>query len=446
MDNEFSFSSNKIPYDDTPIFRKTKNNNNILKSLKGKIFAIAFAILFVLNIALCITCGIYLQNGKIKVVNIYNDTFSGQTVTHLSDSMRSAKYHSVCVAAGLGANGINILQGDKLTNHQFFNFTKSHGSGFLYKIVGDSAYFVTCYHVINYQEDESQANSNRIWVLPATMLIPLEVELVSYSLVDDVAVLKYTHSNILETLEGCTPVDVYDSTFVSEYEDVFTIGNPLNYGLTGTNGKLTAFRQMVMMSGNQYCWIKTNTAINPGNSGGPLFNANGQLIGMVNANIPETANGDPVSNMAFAIPGTLVTAIADNIIENNGNSKPLLANLGISFDVDEIMGIEHYKDKYKDQNGDYKEVEQQYVIVKSMDNNSIAKAQGIKEKDRIVSMQVQLISRDEPVLVPILNKYTFYEYAYGIVQGSFITLNIERQNEKNETISLSITVRATKYS
>ena len=446
MDSFENSYTNKIPYDDTPIFRKNSIDKQS-KSLKTKIFSVIFVLMFIMNIALMITCAIYLQNGKIKQVNIYNDKYSTQTVTHLVDSMRSAKAHSVCVAAGLGANGINILQGDKLTNSQFYSYTKSHGAGFLYKIVGDSAYFVTCYHVINYQEDESLANNNRIWVLPASMLVPLEVELVGYSKTDDVAVLKYTHSNILETLEGCTPVDVYDSTFLSEYEDVFTIGNPLNYGLTGTNGKITAFRQIVTMSGVKYSWIKTNAAINPGNSGGALYNANGQFIGMVNANIPETSTGDPVSNIAFAIPGRLVSSIADNIIENNiGLTKPVMVNLGITFGVDEIMGIERYKDVYQDQDGNYKDVEQQYVIIKSFDNNSLAKSAGLKEGDRIVSVELMLYGNDEPLLVPILNQYSFYEYAYAIVPSSFMKFNIARQNEFNETISMSVSVRATKYS
>lgn len=448
MDSLYNSSTKKIPYDDTPIYRRSSQNNKQLKSGKKiKIFSIFFAILFVLNISLCITCFTYLKNGKIKIVNIYNDKFSTQEVTYLVDSMRSAKYNSVCVAAGLSQNGISILPTDSLTNDQFFKNTKSHGAGFLYKIIGDSAYFVTCFHVINYNENEASVSSTRIWVLPASMLVPIEVELVSYSAKEDVAVLKYTHSNILETLEGTIPVEVYDSTFVTEYEDVFTIGNPLNYGFNGTSGKLTAFRQELTVSGVRYSWMKTDTAINPGNSGGGLFDSKGRLIGMVNANIPETASGDPVSNIAYAIPGTLVCSIADNIIENNLNlSSPKAVDLGINFAFDEIMGIERHKATYKDPNGEYKDVDQNFVIVSSFGSDSLAKKQGVKVGDRIVSMEIEMIGRDGTIVVPILDKFTFYEYAYAIKPSSFITLNIQRQNTQNETIDVQIIVRAIKTS
>ena len=440
---------NKIPYDDTPIFRveNQKNRNNGIKNIKfGPIFLI---IMIVLNVFLSITCYTYLKNGKIKQVNIYNDTYQSQEVTYMQDSMRSAKYHSVCVAAGLTKSGLaSIIPGVKLNNNDFYRKTKSHGAGFLYKIEGDTAYFITCFHVINFEKDESKVSQTRIWVLPASMLTPIEVELVSYSEKDDVAVLKYTHSNIIETLEGCTPVSVYDSTFVSEYEDVFTIGNPLNYGFTATSGKITAYRQSYIDddSNIEYYWMKTDAAINPGNSGGGLFNANGELIGMVNANIPTNSLGTPVNNTAFAIPGTLVVSIAENIIQNDlKHSAPSIINLGINLDIDEIMGVERQKSKYLDQYGNVKDLDQEYVIIDSFNPVSIAKSYGLKEKDRIVSIEIEMYGREGKIIVPILNKLTYYEYAYAIKPGSSIKFNIERQNSENKTIKLEIIVSGVKY-
>ena len=442
-------STKKIPYDDSPIIRQGAQKTTAKKNIGIKVFSVCFIALIVLNIALCITCYTYLQNGKIRIVNIYNDKFSSQEAVYLTDTMRTAKYHSVCVAAGLTQSGLaSIMPNSNLSNSEFFHKTKSHGAGFLYKIIGNSAYFVTCYHVINYDNDENTLSSTRIWVLPASMLVPIEVELVSYSAKDDVAVLKYTHNDILETLEGCTPVSCYDSTFLTEYEDVFTIGNPLNYGFTGTSGKLTAYRQYYYDSQEkqEYYWLKTDAAINPGNSGGALYNADGEFIGMVNANIPESATGAPVSNTAYAIPGTLVCSIADNIIENNLNmTKPNAINVGIIFGVDEIRGVDRYKAKYKDQYGNYKDLDQQYVIVKDFESSSIAESQGLKKGDRIVSIDIELYGNDDVMTIPILNVFTYYEYAYGIKPSSIIKFNIERQNEKNETIEHSVFVRAIKY-
>lgn len=449
MDNLYGQSSNKIPYDDTPIYRRNSATQNHSKKPCGvKLLSVILVALVIMNVILCITCYTYLKNGKIKVVNIYNDTFSSQNVNYMEDAMRSAKYSSVLVAAGMSESHQGLLNGNKISsNDEFYHSTISHGAGFFYKMSGDTAYFVTCYHVINYSGNNDVANT-RVWVLPATMLVPLEVELVAYHEKEDIAVLKYTHSNILETLEGLKPVSVYDSTFISEYEDVFTIGNPLNYGFTGTNGKITTYRHILTNSGVEHSWIKINVAINPGNSGGALYNANGQFIGMVNARIEETNTGSFVSNFAYAIPGTLVKSIADNIIENNvaSGTRPLAANVGINFGVDEIMGIERYKDEYIDQNGDKKELNQEFVIVESFTANSIAKSSGIKRNDRIISVEIKLLESDEIKVVPILNRYTFYEYSYAITPGSTIKFNIQRQNEKNETINVSISLIATKYS
>lgn len=449
MDNYYNQSSKRIPYDDTPIYRKNSaKQNRENKPPKVKLLSVILVALIIMNIILCVTCYTYLKNGKIKIVNIYNDTFSGQNVNYMEDAMRSAKYSSVIVAAGMSGSYQGLLINNKISsNNEFYNNTVSHGAGFLYKINGDDAYFITCYHVIGY-DGNNDVNNTRIWVLPATMLVPIEVELVAYHEKEDIAVLKYTHSNILETLEGLKPVSVYDSTFLSEYEDVFTIGNPLNYGFTGTDGKITSYRQILTFSGSEHSWIKINVAINPGNSGGALYNSNGQFIGMVNARIEETNTGGMVSNYAYAIPGTLVKSIADNIIENDINcgSKPRYADVGINFGVDEIMGIERYKDEYIDQNGNEKELNQEYVIVESFTANSIAKASGIKLKDRIVSVELKLLDNSDIIVVPIINKYTFYEYAYAISPGSTIKFNIKRQNEKNETIDVSISLIATKYS
>ncbi len=440
--DENNYSINKIPYDDTPIFRAKKSNLRQARQRPSKIFTLTFIALFVLNIALCITCGIYLSNGKIKNVNYYYDTYSSQQVTYLENSMRSAKSHVVSVAAGLSSSTI-ILPGQSLTNDQFYGSTISHGAGFFYKQVGNIAYFVTCYHVINYYESETFNSSTRIWILPTSMLIPVEVSLVSYSAKDDVAVLKCNVSK----LEGAIPVSTFDSTFIEEYEDIFAIGNPLNLGIKGTAGKVTAYRQLRHINGmsENFKCIATDIAINPGNSGGPVFNSEGKFIGMVNVRIATSSSGEPVSNIAFAIPGTLVCSIADYIIENNLNqtSKPLAVDLGVVFDTDENMGVDIIKDVYSNSDGKYAYVEMQHVIISDFESaSSIAKQQGLQKNDRLVSVELELYG-DKKVVVPFVNEYIFYEYAYAIKPGSEMKFVVERQNYLNETITLEVSVLAT---
>lgn len=451
MDN-FNSSSNKIPYDHTPIFRSEKNRTLSRKEvLKIRLLTIISIVLVVVNICLSITCYTYLKNGKIKVVNVYNDTFTTGQVSDvlLKETMRATKYSAVCVSVGL-RDGYSTGLLDTLTNEQFYNATKSHGSGFLYKIdlANNCAYFVTCFHVIDYSNNEDLAKQTRIWLLPPSKLVPFEVEMIGYSEVNDIAILKYNHENILESLEGMVPVSVYDSTFINEFETVFTIGNPLNYGLTGTSGEISSYRHLLRYEGHNYAWIKTDVPINPGNSGGGFFNSEGKLIGMVNANIPKTTSGDPVSNMAYAIPGTMVVSIADNVIANNLSAADKIkkVNFGITITRDEIMGVEQFKDKYKDRNGNFRYIEQEYVKITAFDSSSVAKGK-LQIDDRLVSMEIQIYGETNPIVVPIVNTFTINEYAYAIVPGSEVKFNIERQNRSNNTTEeYTISLKATIFS
>lgn len=80
-------------------------------------------------------------------------------------------------------------------------------------------------------------------------------------------------------------------------ESIIAIGNPHGFSNTVTNGIISAIdREIRMPNGNKLTGlIQTNAAINPGNSGGPLFNVNGELIGL-NIAIREYSQG-----IAFSI-------------------------------------------------------------------------------------------------------------------------------------------------
>lgn len=67
--------------------------------------------------------------------------------------------------------------------------------------------------------------------------------------------------------------------------------------------------------------LRTDTAINPGNSGGGLYNAQGNLVGIVNAKTTTSSSGTSVENMGYALPIADVKAVADNIIDNGGAPK-----------------------------------------------------------------------------------------------------------------------------
>jgi serine protease Do len=56
--------------------------------------------------------------------------------------------------------------------------------------------------------------------------------------------------------------------------------------------------------------IRTDAAVNHGNSGGGLYNARGEVIGIVNAKMAD----DSIDNIGYAIPSNVARAIADNVI------------------------------------------------------------------------------------------------------------------------------------
>lgn len=168
--------------------------------------------------------------------------------------------------------------------------TSSAGSGVIYTTDG---YIVTNYHVVG-------ANSRTISVT----LYNGEVYEGKYIYGDenmDISVIKIEKDN-------CTPVTFGDSNAMVLGDTVIAIGNPLGYGLSVTDGIISALARDVTVENTTMTLMQTSAAINSGNSGGGLFNAKGELIGIVNAKI----GGTSVEGMGFAIPSsTVVKCIND---------------------------------------------------------------------------------------------------------------------------------------
>lgn len=95
-------------------------------------------------------------------------------------------------------------------------------------------------------------------------------------------------------------------------ESVYAIGNPLGtLGGTVTQGIVSSTNREVAVEGKKMSLIQTDCAINGGNSGGGLFDAQGNLIGIVNAGYA----GD-VEGLNFAIPSDVALDISTQLISN----------------------------------------------------------------------------------------------------------------------------------
>ena len=116
---------------------------------------------------------------------------------------------------------------------------------------------------------------------------------------------------MLKNNTTAVPVSVANDYHVAE--TAIAIGNPEGYGLSVTRGIISVESEYTSYSDNSsidYRVMRIDTAVNGGNSGGGLFNAKGELIGIVNAKIQSVE----IDNMAYALPYDNVTKVADNIL------------------------------------------------------------------------------------------------------------------------------------
>jgi serine protease Do len=120
----------------------------------------------------------------------------------------------------------------------------------------------------------------------------------------DLAVLSVTGARRLPELLFAPSADLMVG------ETVIAVGHPFGYTNTVSTGIVSALgREVTMPSGETLTnLIQTDASINPGNSGGPLFNVNGELIG-INVALREGAQG-----IAFALPAdTVQQALAKHL-------------------------------------------------------------------------------------------------------------------------------------
>jgi len=134
----------------------------------------------------------------------------------------------------------------------------------------------------------------------------------------DVAVLK------IDVEEPLPAIAIADSDNLRVGDVVFAIGNPLEVGLTATQGIVSATGRNslgILGSGGYEDFIQTDAAINLGNSGGALIDAWGRLIG-INTAIMSRSGGS--NGIGFAIPANLVLNVATNLIETGEVPRGLL--------------------------------------------------------------------------------------------------------------------------
>ena len=166
----------------------------------------------------------------------------------------------------------------------------SLGSGF---IISKDGYILTNHHVIRDADEIIVRLSDRR---------ELEAEVIGSDKRSDVAVLKVDADNL-------PVVKVGDSSKLKVGEWVLAIGSPFDFDHTVTAGIVSAVGRS-LPNENYVPFIQTDVAINPGNSGGPLFNMDGEVVG-VNAQIYSRTGG--FMGLSFTIPIDLAMDVVDQL-------------------------------------------------------------------------------------------------------------------------------------
>ena len=184
----------------------------------------------------------------------------------------------------------------------------------------------------------------------------------------DIAVLK------IESKEKFTPVKFGNSDKARIGDWVIAIGNPFGLGGTVTSGIISARNRDIGLSRYED-FIQTDASINIGNSGGPLFDMNGDVIGINTAILGPSGS----IGIGFAIPSNNAKKVIDQLIEF-GETKRGWLGVRIQIVTKEIADVEKL-DKPRG------------ALVASVAKNSPSAKAGIKAGDIILEFNGVLINK-----------------------------------------------------
>ena len=238
------------------------------------------------------------------------------------------------------------------------------GSGF---IIDEKGIVITNNHVIDDAEDiVVQVNGEKKFKAKVIGADPLS----------DIAVLQ------METKEKFIPVKFGDSDKARIGDWVIAIGNPFGFGGTVTSGIISARNRSLGLSRYED-YIQTDASINQGNSGGPLFDLNGDVIGINTAILGRSGN----VGIGFAIPSNSAKIVIDQLVEF-GETKRGWLGVRIQDVTKEIAEVENLD-------------EPRGALVASVAQNSPSEKAGVKAGDIILEFNGERIKemKELPTIV-----------------------------------------------
>jgi serine protease Do len=267
---------------------------------------------------------------------------------------------------------------------------RGEGSGF---IVSPDGYILTNAHVVDSASEVTVRMTDRREY--SARVIGLDAR-------TDVAVLKIEG-------KGLPYVRLGDPESLKVGEWVVAIGSPFGFENSVTAGIVSAKSRS--LPGDAYTpFIQTDVAVNPGNSGGPLFNLQGEVVG-INSQIYSRTGG--YQGVSFAIPIDVAVSVRDQLIQNGRVER---GRIGVTIqDVDQALADSFGLDR------------PQGALVSSVEKGAPAEDAGVKPGDVILAVDGKSIdhSSELPAIVA------------AIKPGTKTTLTVWRDQSK-KVISVKV--------
>lgn len=266
----------------------------------------------------------------------------------------------------------------------------SHGSGFF---IDDQGYILTNAHVVKGGDDITVSTTDQK---------EYDAELIGLDERTDVALLKIKAKNIPAAKIG-------DSDKIAVGNWVLAIGSPFGFDYTATKGIVSAVSRS-LPDGTYVPFIQTDAAVNPGNSGGPLFNLDGEVIGINSQIYSKTGT---FNGLAFAIPINTAMNVANQLKSKGFVSRGWLgvAIQNVDQDLASSFGLDNPEG----------------ALVSSTVEGSPAEKAGIKAGDIILKFNDKKIHKSSE-LPPIVGT---------VATGTETTVELLRHG-KHKTLSVTI--------
>ncbi|TFI56843.1 Do family serine endopeptidase [Sphingomonas parva] len=241
----------------------------------------------------------------------------------------------------------------------------SLGSGF---IISADGYVVTNNHVVS-------PSSSGATVEQITVTLPdrreFEAELVGRDTASDLAVLKIKGNNLPFVRFASGP----ESVRVGDW--VVAIGNPFGLGGTVTAGIVSALHRNIG-AGQYDRYIQTDASINMGNSGGPMFDLNGNVVGINTALISPTGGN---VGIGFAIPADQAAPIVESL---RAGRRPQRGYIGVSLqplteDIAESLNLPKNRGE----------------LIRGVTPGGAAARAGIQQGDVVITVNNQPVTPDQ---------------------------------------------------